>query len=193
MGNEKTDPELMMEFRGCSTKAFEELFYRLKDRLYNFLFFAYLKDSDLSNEAVQNTMIRLWKEKKRYEPGHNFQSWIFTIARNNAIDILRERNRNLKKFVRFEPQANDDGNYINNIYETSSENPEERIITNDMLELLEKNIGKLPPQYRQIFTLRYLDGLSFNEIVKITGMNRNTLTSYANRGLKILQDKKIFE
>jgi RNA polymerase sigma-70 factor, ECF subfamily len=186
MEKEKTDNELMMEFKGCSEKAFECIYHRYFSILYRYIHYSFLNDHDLSQDAVQTAMIHIWESKFIYDPGKNFTSWIFTIAKNISIDILRSNNRGLKRFLRFK-NSNDFDDYLPIV---SNDNLAMEIENKDRKTFFTGAIRELGPKYREILTLRYIEGLNFNEIAEKTGRKKNTLISLANRGLKLFSNNK---
>ena len=69
------------------------------------------------------------------------------------------------------------------------ENTEEKIVTEDSLRILKEEIGKLPEDFREILTLRDIDGLSYNEIAEILGIKLSNVKVRIHRGREYLKNR----
>jgi RNA polymerase sigma-70 factor, ECF subfamily len=162
----KTDNELMAQFRMCSVEAYMEIFLRYQRKLLNFSF-GFTHDQDASEDVVQNTMLKVYDYKFRYEPSHEFSTWIYTIAKNLSINEFYRTRR----FIEYE--------HTGNQYD---------LFDRDMSgEYIRKKISELPETYIDVIISRYIEGYSFQEIAETTGKNINTLKSQAKRGLELLK------
>ena len=87
----ETDPDvrLMLEVREDNAAAFEELVSRYQTRLINVLNHLVNK-RDLAEDLAQEVFMRVYRSRKRYEPGAKFSTWLFTIANNVASNARRE-------------------------------------------------------------------------------------------------------
>lgn len=77
-----------------NNKNFKILIDRLKPGLMKFAF-NYVKDKDLANEVLQQTFMAMWEKIKQYKPEYNFSTWAYAIAKNEALGILRNKNKNV--------------------------------------------------------------------------------------------------
>jgi RNA polymerase sigma-70 factor (ECF subfamily) len=114
-------------------------------------------------DVVQDTFIRVYEYKYLYKTKYEFSTWIYTIARNFALNELRR-----KKHSNYQEDIEDPIRH------------EDHLHTQETVSLI---LDYLSPKYREVIVLRYLQGMSFEEISKITGKNINTLKSLAKRGL----------
>ena len=87
-----TDEQLIARFQAGDENAYIELVNRYRDRLINFVFL-FLGDRELSEDVVQDTMLKLYVKKHNYREIAKFSTWIYTIARNLANTELRKRKR----------------------------------------------------------------------------------------------------
>lgn len=87
-----TDEELIASFQNGNEQAYIELVRRYRDRLMTFVF-RFLGDMELSEDIVQDTMIKLYTHKHYYKEIAKFSTWIYTIAGNLAKTELRKRKR----------------------------------------------------------------------------------------------------
>ena len=87
-----TDEELIASFQNGNEQAYIELVRRYRDRLMTFVF-RFLGDMELSEDIVQDTMIKVYTHKHYYKEIAKFSTWIYTIAGNLAKTELRKRKR----------------------------------------------------------------------------------------------------
>ena len=178
MDDKKTDNELMTEFASCSLAAYNVIVNRYKIQLLNYLSRGFKFSRDDGEELVQNTLIKVYENKFTYRPTFQFSTWIYTIARNLAIN---EKKR--KRPLSIEDSAD--------AQRMRSHEPDASVLIEktERKQLLLQALANLPEAQREVLSLRYLQELSFNEIEKITGKNLNTLKSLAKRGLEQMEDK----
>lgn len=86
------DVRLMLEVQGGSAPAFEELVARYQGRLLTVLEHL-VGRRDQAEDLVQEVFLRVYRARKRYQPGARFSTWIYTIANNVASNALRSRRR----------------------------------------------------------------------------------------------------
>ena len=95
MGKNMSIQNIALDFiENKDNKHFTVLINRLKPGLFSFAY-KYVKDKDLAEEVVENTFINIWEKIDQYKPEFNFSTWVYAIAKNNALGILRGQNRTL--------------------------------------------------------------------------------------------------
>lgn len=75
-------------------KSFSNLIDRLKPGLMSFVF-KYIQDRDLINEVLSQTFISVWEKIEQYNSKYNFSTWVYAIAKNEALGQIRIRNKTL--------------------------------------------------------------------------------------------------
>ncbi len=182
--NELTDEELILEFQENNTiKAYEILVNRYKNPLTNYVF-RFLGDYEACVDVVQETMIKVFRYKDSYNSIAKFSTWIYTIAGNLARTEYQKRKR--RKFFSINAAGEDkDENY-----DIPDENYRPDIIADSGIkdEIIQKAILKVSDAYREMVILRDIQGLSYEEIAEISGVNVGTVKSRINRGRAQLQD-----
>lgn len=116
-----------------------------------------LRDPHLSDDAAQETFLRMWRGMRRHEPRGRFIAWTFTVARNTCIEFMRKEARTP---IPVEPR---------DIWEDHSEIFELRRLINDA-------IASLDEPFRTTFVLRET-GLAYDEIAEILGCPIGTVRS----------------
>ena len=87
-----TDEDLMLEYQGGSSAAFDELYQRYEQKIYNYILHL-VRDSERTAELFQDTFLQLHRSRSSYDPGRGFAPWIFRIARNLGLNELRRSKR----------------------------------------------------------------------------------------------------
>lgn len=184
--NNLTDEDLIFAFQEGEMLAFEEIVRRYKDSLMNFVF-RFLGDMSESEDIVQETFLRVFRNKSAYKKIAKFSTWIYTIAGNLAKTELRKRKkRNLYSVS--------DIGYDDKDFEISDEtlSPESETNTSMSEEIIQKEIQQLSPKFREVIVLRDIQELSYEEISKIIKVPLGTVKSRVNRARLRLQDKLKF-
>ncbi len=138
------------------------------DSVYRFIR-ANLKDEDRSNDIVQDSFEKLWRNVTDIEYAV-VKSWLFTTAYHTMIDIIRKENR----ITSLEESAGDD-------LLTDSQ-------YSDLNEILHLALGRLPENQRLLVLLRDYEGYSYKEIGEITGMNEAQVKINIYRGRMALKN-----
>lgn len=131
----------------------------------------YLQDSSLAEDAVQTTLLRVIKQRHKYQPSRPFANWFYTILRNTCRDMLRHQSRQAR-LVREVATAR-----------TSQRQhaPSGELETRDLLETL-------PKISREVLELRILHGLAFKDIAAALDISQEAAKKRAQRGLRLLRE-----
>ncbi|MCK4819089.1 sigma-70 family RNA polymerase sigma factor [bacterium] len=178
-----TDEELISRFQKGDIYAFEEIVHRYKDPLVNFIY-NYVGNRTEAEDIVQETFLRVFKNKHLYRSIAKFSTWIYTIASNLAKTELRRRKR--RRFLSLSHMGYDDKDY-----ELPDEyfSPE-RIVDNKMQgKAIRKEIEALPEKFKEVVILRDIQEFSYEEISNILKIPVGTVKSRVNRGRLRLQKR----
>ena len=180
---ELSDEELILEFQKNNTEdAFNILVQRYKNPLTNFVF-RFLGDYESCNDVVQETMIKVYRYKDSYSSVAKFSTWIYTIAGNLArTEYRRQRRRNLFSI-------NDYGEE-HKTFDLPDETYRPDVAADSGIkdEIIQKALLKVKETYREAVILRDIQGMSYEEISEILGVNEGTVKSRINRGRAQLQE-----
>ena len=169
-----------------SIRGDEEAFSKLLDfylkPVFNFVYRICGNSKD-AEDIAQEVFIKLWKNIKKYKSGKSFKAWLFSIARNTTIDLLRKR-----KNINFSEFENEDGeNYLIDSMVDSEPWPDELVEKAENFKMIEEVVDKLPVIYKEVIILRYKSQFTFEEIGEITKRSTNTVKSQHQRGLMSLK------
>ncbi|MEJ2054040.1 MAG: sigma-70 family RNA polymerase sigma factor [Calditrichaceae bacterium] len=180
---ETTDEELIARFQNGDNYAFDLLVKRYKDPLMNFVF-RFVGDKNEAEDIVQETFLRLFKNKHYYKEIAKFSTWIYTIAGNLAKTELRKRKR--RKLFSISHYMSTEKDYDIPDEETSPESDTNTVITD---KIIQNAIDKLSPKFKQVIVLRDIQGFSYEEIAEIVNIPLGTVKSRVNRArLKLQED-----
>lgn len=156
-----------------TTKEFEQLIIQNKEKLFRFAF-SILKNGEDAQDAVQEVVLKLWKNKQALDKTKNIESFCMTSIKNYCFDIIRRQ----KHLVKYQNTA------IPTYEELNVENV-------DFVEKLKKELYQLPTQQRMAIELKDFQGYEYNEISEILEQSINTVRVSVSRGRKKLY--KIFK
>ncbi|MFA5124415.1 MAG: sigma-70 family RNA polymerase sigma factor [Patescibacteria group bacterium] len=180
---QRIDEKSVADYLSGDEKALEELVAKYFKAVYGFIF-GYVKNQDEAEDLTQVTFIKVWRGIRRFNHQKSFKVWLFTIAKNTALDYLKK-----KKPLNFSAFENDEGDNV--LAETLADPgplPDEIFERNDLSRLLGEAINSLPSRYQPIIRLYHIDGFSLLEIAEITGQPLNTVKSQHRRALLLLRD-----
>ena len=185
---ELTDEELIKKFQNGDVGAYNQIVYRYKDRLLNFIY-RFLNDIDRAEDLVQDTLIKLYTHKDSYREIAKFSTWLYTIAQNLAKTELRKRNRRQTYAVSDLSTADREfaiSSDKNIIIDKKSENRDFNIV-------IMESLSELSEEFQIMIILRDFQELSYEIISNIMEIPIGTVKSRINRGriklVKLLKDK----
>ena len=178
---ELTDEQLIKEFQEGDVGAYNQIVYRYKDRLLNFIY-RFLNDLDRSEDLVQDTLLKLYTHKDSYKEIAKFSTWLYTIAANLARTELRKKKR--RKTFSVTELSRDDREFI---IASSDVDPSEDLSSQNFEKSVQMALAELPDDFKTIIILRDIQELSYDEISKIVEVPLGTVKSRINRGRVKLQ------
>ena len=149
----KTDEELIEEFQNDKVSSYNQLVYRYKDRLFNFIY-QFVRDVDLAEDLLQDTFLKLYTHKNSYKRIAKFSTWIYTIAGNFAKTELRKTKRR-KTYANSELMFEEKELIISD----NSNNPDKIFLNQSLRKDLNNCLSELSLDFRTIiiFWIHILD------------------------------------
>ncbi len=180
----RSDEELAELCRERDEQAFAELMRRYLRQIYTFAY-QYGRSPEDTEDIVQDTFYKIWKYIDKYTAGKQFRPWLYTIARNTALDFLKK-----KKSAAFS-DLDDDVNNLQfaDILEDESPLQSEVFETQANINQLQFAMQELHPDHKAVLMLHYKDDMTFEEISNIVGKPMNTIKSWHRRALLRLKNK----
>ncbi|NUM71396.1 MAG: sigma-70 family RNA polymerase sigma factor [Ignavibacteriaceae bacterium] len=184
-----SDEELIGEFQlNNEVRAFEILVARYKNPLFNYVF-RFLGDYEQTSDVVQETMIKVYRNKDSYKSIAKFSTWIYTIAGNLAkTELQRRKRKNLFSISSFGED--------NESFDIKDEEATPDVLADSGIksEIIQEALLKISEVYREMIILRDIQEFSYEEIAEMKGISIGTVKSRINRGRAQLQQllKHIF-
>ncbi|WP_435137306.1 RNA polymerase sigma factor [Formosa sp. A9] len=138
-------------------KAFNFLLDTYWEDVYGFQLKRIGNENDAEDVTIQ-TFSKAFDKIHTYNSDYVFKTWLITISKNLHIDLLRKEKTAFSQRI-----LSDDSDTINQILDESP-SPEDKIITDQNLAKLLRDIKKLKPHYQEVINLRYFQELSYKEI-----------------------------
>jgi len=156
---------------------FKDLVQKLNRKLYGYAY-RILGNQEEAEDAVQEIFIKLWKLKENLEEYNSIDAVATTMTKNYCIDQVRKKKRRI----------NDDYGK-QDFMEFSAPSPHDQFENRESGEILHFIISSLPESNRQIIRLKEIEGLSYEEIAKITGQTVNAARVAVSRARSMIREE----
>jgi RNA polymerase sigma-70 factor, ECF subfamily len=164
--DKSTINELIAASKRNDASSFRKIVESYQAMIYS-LAFRLMCNEEEAKDVVQETFMRVWMNLSSYESDKKFSTWVYAIATNLCLDMLKSAKRNF--------QVNSNDTTLFNL--VSSENIEQKLINSELAEIILTLTDELTPKQKIVFTLRYLEELEVDEIIQITGMTADKIKS----------------
>lgn len=156
-------------------RAFAALYTATSAKLFG-LCLRILKDRALAEDTLQEVYVKIWQRAGSYIPGRvRPMTWLITVARNHAIDVLR---RNKQALVRGE------GNEVEvDRLESSQPGPADALTQKQIRAQIDACLKELPDDRAMAVRFAYLEGASYAELAAHFSVPLNTMRTWLRRSL----------
>lgn len=165
--------------------AFEQLVLKYQTQVYN-LCFRVMGNAEDAADMAQETFLKAWRNLESFHGEAAFSTWLYRLASNACMDQLRSMRR---RPVQSLTVTDTEGEEQTIDVPDSAPSPEDNLINKEERELLQKAMGALDPQERQILTLRVVNDLSYTEISEVLDLKEGTVKSRLARARDHLRKK----
>jgi RNA polymerase sigma-70 factor (ECF subfamily) len=153
--------------------AFRMLFEAYKDKVYSIAVYS-IGDSSLADDVTQQIFLKLFTAIKQFRGDSEFTTWLYRLVVNACMDERRRRRRWFSWGDMPEVSAKND---------VSQKKPQEKQFARlEVAEAVRGAIGQLKPKFRLPILLKYVEGLSYEEIAIVMNCSKGTVASRLNRG-----------
>ncbi|CAM3424306.1 RNA polymerase sigma factor [Parendozoicomonas haliclonae] len=128
-----------------------------------------LDDADTAEDVVQHVFTQAWQNAHRWKPRAQVKTWLYTIAHNYCLNILKSTKRYIQ-----------DSSLLDGIDE--SDLAEESATRSQSRKVIDLAMNSLPKRQKTVLLLRYAEGFSQSEAAEIMGVSEKALESLASRG-----------
>ena len=173
---------LLEKARHGDQEAFGEL-VRLYEKKVYALTLRMCKNPDDAAEAAQEAFLAAWQGLKFFRGEASFSTWLYRLASNACVDLLRKEQRHRAAAG---PSLNDADTYIEVADDAAT--PQELAERSELREQIEEGLQSLTPEHREVLILRELHQLSYDEIAQTLDLDTGTVKSRISRGRKALRN-----
>jgi RNA polymerase sigma-70 factor (ECF subfamily) len=157
--------DLIAQAQQGDRRAFGELVRCHRDGVVNVVY-RMCGDANLAEDAAQEAFIRAWKHLPSYRPRSPFRNWVYRIANNAAVDVLRRQRETVDADAL--PLA------------SSGAGPEATMVSKERSMRVKEAVSNLPEASRAVLVLREYEGLSYKEIADTLSIPIGTVMSRLN-------------
>ncbi|MEA3402610.1 MAG: sigma-70 family RNA polymerase sigma factor [Armatimonadota bacterium] len=189
-GNELTQEaveQLVERAKTGDRRAFGRLVDEYKDKIYNYVA-RMLNDPYEAEDVTQEAFLRAFRSLPRFRGASSFHTWLYRIASNLAIDVVRRRKRQEPTFSLDEPLEGEDGEYDREIPDETG-GPEEASTTRETRVAVRRAIMDLPEKLRDVMILYELQGETYEDIAEILDVPLGTVKSRLFNARNRLKDE----
>ena len=174
----KSNKELLLLIQKDDRIAFYNIYERYCKRLYGFVI-RYIKQKEDAEEIVQEVFVKIWESRNKVDIYSSFEAFIFTIAYNTTISLLRKRT-NEKKYLE----------HLKSLQQfTNAPDLIDEIHFNELNDRVKVLLNELTPRQKEIFQLSREEGLTHDEIAKKLDISVNTVKKHMVNTLAFLKSQ----
>lgn len=170
--------------KSSQEKAFLEAFEAHADALFRHAFFR-VSDREKAYDLTQDTYLKAWDYVVQGGEVRQYKSFLYRILHNLIVDSYRKKSsRSLDELLENEATAAATEALLS---EGSVREVEESMDESMLVVKIRERIPELPEHYRDVLTLRFIDGLGTGEIAEMTGVSENVVSVRIHRGIAKLK------
>ncbi len=182
------DRELLARAQAGDMSAFEALVEQHRDQVYSLALRMTRSDADAA-EIAQDTFLSAYQNLKKFRGEAAFGSWVHRIAANHAL--MRLRHRSVIQAAEQElqgPEFNERGSLAEYPATDWSRRADEQVLDAELRQAIEAATDQLPEDYREVFLLKDVEGLSYEQIAEFTGDSVPAIKSRLHRARLSLRE-----
>src|SRR5215204_7655616 len=151
--------------------AFQLLFETYKDKVFSIAVYSSGGDRALADDVTQQIFLKLFTAIRQFRGDSEFTTWLYRLVINACLDEHRRRRRWLPL-----------GETVTMRNPSEKKPQEKQYARREVSEAVQAAIGELKPKFRLPILLKYIEGLSYEEIATVMGCSKGTVASRLNRG-----------
>jgi RNA polymerase sigma-70 factor (ECF subfamily) len=179
----KTDLELIEDFRRGNEGAFEELISRYEEKAYH-LANRFTRNAEDAEEVLQDVFTTVYRKIDGFEGKASFSSWLYRVTVNAGLMKLRKRRQN--RCVHLEDVLPEIDSSV--LLKTPDHtNVDQEVFVGEMREALQNAVSELPDEYRFVYIMRDIDGLTSREVAELLSISVPAVKSRLHRARLMLR------
>ncbi len=181
---EELDVHDMSRLEAGEDAALDRLMERHAGKLYNYLLRCLQNEEDAADVA-QETFVKVYRHRSRYNPAQKFSTWLYAIATNLVKDRCRWRTRHPE--VSLDADSNPSETAFRDSLPGDAPSPRERVQAEERSESVRKAVAELPEELRQPLVLFEYEDRSHAEIGAILGCSAKAVETRLYRARRLLR------
>lgn len=175
---EPDDRELVQTIRSGDADAFETLVRRKTTKVYA-LCYRIIGNAEDAKDISQLVFLKLWENLEKYDPHYTFDTWLYRMVTNVAIDFMRNK------------QSRDNAVNSNLRLVRTAADPEQGVIVQrkEVENVFNEIATVLSPKQKTIFVMNQMEDLASAEIAKILGCRESTVRNHLFNARKLMQEQ----
>lgn len=159
-------------------QAFNELFAAYRNKIYGYLIKT-IKSKEIAEEATLDVFLKIWNVREALTEINNFDSFLFRVAYNKAIDYIRQMasDKKLQQYTQEQMKEL-----------AAQENTDSKLLKSETEQAIQKMVNRLPQQRQEAFRLSREELLSYDEIAERMNISRKTVRNHITAALSFLKD-----
>lgn len=175
MAESIVDRDVIRACQAGDREAFRLLFEAYKDRVFSIAVYSFAGDEAAASDVTQQTFLKLFNAISQFRGDSEFTTWLYRLVINACIDEQRRRRRFLP-WGESEPMS-----------KSTEKRPQEKHFARvEISDAVREAINELKPKFRLPILLKYIEGLSYEEIATVMRCSKGTVASRLNRAHKEL-------
>ena len=162
--------------------AFEELFRRYDRRIFAF-FWRLCANRQEAEDGTQETFLRLWKARVRYEPAGKFSTYLFQIAKNHFLHEPEKRDRRMDS-----QQPSATSLSATSSEPASSDRVDGRMLASELQAAVNEAVARLPEAQRLVYVLSEQEGMSYKQVAEVLDCPVGTVSSRKVEAVRRLRE-----
>jgi RNA polymerase sigma-70 factor, ECF subfamily len=163
---EQSDAAAVAQVRAGNSDAFRVLVERHSHSVFRLAFRMTGNEQD-AEDLVQETFLRVYRQIGRFDGRASFGTWLYRIAANCSLDLIRSRRRRQEQQV----PADDEGREMVDAAAAEDPAPDRLAFSGELQQLIAPALGRLSPMERAAFVLRHYEGMCIEEIGQALGVH----------------------
>lgn len=173
---QKTDLELVEEFRRGNVGGFNELVRRYQQKTY-WTARRIVGSHEDADDVVQDVFLRVFRALARFRGESGFYTWLYRITVNVSLNTVRIRK--VKEFIRYDELLDQRTD--------TADRPDDPLMRKEQETMIERAIEQLPPKQRAVFVMRYYDEIPYEEMARMLHRSVGGLKANYFHALKKIQ------
>ncbi len=178
-----SDQEFVERLKANDPTAYEELIENYAEMVYRVVY-RILQDPHDAEDAMQETFLTVYRRIGSFRGGSKFSTWLYRVATNVALDMIRARQRKQGQDLSWDDTEEEGAP----LPDTVTPLPEEVLMRQECIALLEEGLQQLSPKLRTALILYELEGLPMKEVAEVLGISPSAAKVRVHRARLLLQE-----